>query len=268
MGFVSNIIRSSEFVGPVTGLATSASFASTASYLLGSIESASFATTASYALTASKLDVYATASYALTASYVANASSFPYTGSANISGSLIVDGDITAININGTASYALTASYLSGSVNTFPYSGSAVVTGSLTVTGSIIQTTDFGILASGGGMTQTVHVTPGYAYYSLNQPIIAIPVTADDSALFIEYSVKTQPVGVVNNIRAGVIACAFNPVSGYASFEWSDNSTADIGDTSDFEFGWSFNPVDNEMALIVDSTPNNPYKVKLIVKKI
>ena len=56
--------------------ATSASFASTASFLLGSVESASFASTASYALTAQTLlGTVVSASYALTASFI-NGGSF------------------------------------------------------------------------------------------------------------------------------------------------------------------------------------------------
>jgi hypothetical protein len=54
---------------------------------------------------------------------------FPYTGSAEISGSLIVEGPISASSFSGDGS-GLT------NLDPFPYTGSAIITGSLTVTGS------------------------------------------------------------------------------------------------------------------------------------
>jgi hypothetical protein len=83
------------------------------------------ATTASYvqiAQTASYVVQSVSASFALTASYVAGASSFPYTGSAQITGSLIVTGSIytngiiyspftIALNFASSASYTFIAPY-------------------------------------------------------------------------------------------------------------------------------------------------------------
>jgi hypothetical protein len=65
----------------VATTAISASFASTASFLSGSVASASFATTSSFAITAS---------FALNAG--GGGAAFPFTGSAGITGSLIVTG--------------------------------------------------------------------------------------------------------------------------------------------------------------------------------
>jgi hypothetical protein len=119
-----------------------------------------------------------TASYAtdaLTASYVANASSFPYTGSAIITGSLtligneIITGSLTATSLTGslfgTASYAtsasqaLTASYVvtaqtASYVN--PLTQSILLSGSLTTTGTItaqtlvVQTVSSSVIYSSG----------------------------------------------------------------------------------------------------------------------
>lgn len=124
------------------------------------------------------------ASYAATASYALNNQpEFPYTGSAIISGALIVTGSInssagftgsllgtsswsinsvtssfvTGSNVYGpfgsnsvqsasysvTSSNALTASYVLNVPQTFPYTGSAIITGSLIVTGSVTSTTGF-----------------------------------------------------------------------------------------------------------------------------
>lgn len=74
---------------------------------------------------------------------------FPYTGSAEISGSLAVDGDVTATTYFGDGSN------LTGiNSNPFPYTGSAEITGSLGVTGSVefkteVGGTDFFIIKSG-----------------------------------------------------------------------------------------------------------------------
>ena len=90
------VVASGSFSGSLTGHATSATSASyeitatSASYAI-TATSASYAittTSASYAITATS------ASYAATASYVANVSSFPFTGSAIISGSLQITGSL------------------------------------------------------------------------------------------------------------------------------------------------------------------------------
>jgi len=84
------VVASGSFSGSLTGHATSATTATTASYVLQAVSS-SFATTASYALNAG-----------------GGGSSFPFTGSAIISGSLRVTGSlnvsagITASGITAT----------------------------------------------------------------------------------------------------------------------------------------------------------------------
>lgn len=99
--------------------------------------------------------LFGTASFAtqaLSASYApgGGGASFPYTGSAIISGSLIVTGSLNVSqgitgSLLGTASYAiqaLSASYAPGGAGgvAFPFSGSAQITGSLGVTGSVTAT--------------------------------------------------------------------------------------------------------------------------------
>ena len=90
------VVASGSFSGSLTGHATSAT---SASYAI-TTTSASFATTAtsaSFATTATSASFATTAtsaSYAATASYVANVSSFPFTGSAIISGSLRITGSL------------------------------------------------------------------------------------------------------------------------------------------------------------------------------
>ena len=82
----SGAIISPSFTGSLSGSALeaiSASFAQTASYALNAV-SASFAQTASYALNA------VSSSYALTASHALDAVGFPFSGSAVITGSLVI----------------------------------------------------------------------------------------------------------------------------------------------------------------------------------
>jgi hypothetical protein len=127
-----------SFSGSFTGLINSASFAVTASYasvaqtLLGSVTSASFASTASF---------LNPGTYTVTSSWAINASTASY-----VTGSIF-----TSTNRALSASYALTASYAlnGGSGATFPYTGNAVITGSLVVSGSSL-----GLDTGLGGLTK------------------------------------------------------------------------------------------------------------------
>ena len=96
------VIASGSFSGSLTGHATSATTATTASYVLQAVSS-SFATTASYALNA------------------AGGSGFPYTGSALISGSLEVTKGL--LRVSGSA----------------VITGSLLVRGNTNLTGSDIK---------------------------------------------------------------------------------------------------------------------------------
>jgi hypothetical protein len=164
--------------------AQSASFAVTASHLLGQSPTSSYALTASFVLDAVSSSFAATASSAdnltvrgtLTAQtinvqtitssidYVTGSSingsllanTHQFTGSVSVTGSLAVNGS-SAILTNQTssmsvatasywsgsiqnstsASYALTASYLEGYISPFPFTGSANITGSLNVVGTV-----------------------------------------------------------------------------------------------------------------------------------
>jgi hypothetical protein len=119
-------ITGSNVIGTVAS-ATSASYALTASYAANVPVTSSFAisasqaqnaVSASYALTASyAANIPETASYALnalTASYALNAGAgagFPFSGSAVITGSLLVSGSGITGSLFGTASYAISASF-------------------------------------------------------------------------------------------------------------------------------------------------------------
>lgn len=122
---------SGPIIGSITGSADSASFATTASYWSGSIvnaQSSSFAANAQNAVTASYLSNYIPP--------------FPYTGSAGISGSLTVNGPITAqtliVQTITSSEDFVTGSTHFGSLvaNTHQFTGSVTVSGSLAVNGS------------------------------------------------------------------------------------------------------------------------------------
>jgi hypothetical protein len=95
--------------------------------------------------------LFGSSSYALSASYAPGGSAtFPYTGTAVISGSLNVSGSVTASNVNlinltdtTNANKVLVLETATGKLfttssigSTFPYTGNAVISGSLTITGS------------------------------------------------------------------------------------------------------------------------------------
>jgi hypothetical protein len=103
--YISQFINDAGYV--TSSVAVSASYALTASYLTGTIASASYATSASHALTASYFSgTVVSASYAtnaLSASYAPSSPAFPFTGSANITGSLTVVGSTTSTQIGAGA---------------------------------------------------------------------------------------------------------------------------------------------------------------------
>ena len=79
--------------------------------IIGSLSgTASFATSASRAITAANAT---SASYSVTASYAANASSFPYVGTARVTGSLIVSGSTNEVTLRGTTTTLIGTSTIS-----------------------------------------------------------------------------------------------------------------------------------------------------------
>jgi hypothetical protein len=135
-----------------TATASYVTTAQTASYVTLA-QTASYVLSASYATTSSYSNNSTTASYALTASYLEGyISPFPFTGSAQITGSLGVTGSATIngdLVVNGTASFNVfhtiynssSIIYASGSTkfgdtsdDTHEFTGSLLVSGSVTAT--------------------------------------------------------------------------------------------------------------------------------------
>jgi len=157
----------SYFSGSISN-AISSSYALTASYFSGSISNAissSYALSSSNALTASywsgsilnavSASYALTASNALTASYTLNASSFPYTGSAQITGSLSVTGSII--------STLITASSFTGS-----FTGSLLGTGSWAISASQAISSSFALNATSASyaLSSSFAITASFALNS------------------------------------------------------------------------------------------------------
>jgi len=222
----------SYFSGSISGnaaTATSASYATTASYVLNAV-SASFATTASFSTTsltaslalrasgsltgsllgtASYASQALSSSFATTASYVANASSFPFTGSAIITGSLSVIGPST-------------------------------VTGSFTViTGSSIelQVTNTGVKI-GNASTDTHTVTGSLQVAGQTRISGSFNTAISGTILTVVGSGSTQPIFTVQGSQGELFSVtdslsgslfSVNDISGLPILEVFSNSTTNMG---------------------------------------
>jgi hypothetical protein len=141
-----------------------------ASAIMGTIPSASFATTASFALNAGGSESQF------------SGSAFPFSGSAVITGSLLVSGSGITGSLFGTSSwatnvvsssFATTASFaLNAGGSGFPFSGDASITGSLRVSGSGITT-----VIESDATIQGVRVGRGGGGNSLNVVLGALTLT-------------------------------------------------------------------------------------------
>jgi hypothetical protein len=182
---------SGSLTGAIQGTITSASYASTASLLLGSIQSASFATscyTASYfsgaidfnnglVVTGSTISTLGftgslrgTASVAITASYASNAGGVSSSYALTSSYATVAQNVLGSITSASYSSYAVTASYFSGTADFF---NGLIVTGStistLGFTGSLQGSSSYALSASyalnggGSGVSSSYATTSSYA---------------------------------------------------------------------------------------------------------
>jgi hypothetical protein len=162
--FLSGSFKGS-FTGSFSGAITSASYAQTASYLNGFIASASYASTASYVKNS------VSSSYALTASYVLNApnaNTFPYTGSAIITGSLLVSSS-AAFNTVNTTPVTPFVSLLSktGQNGLSVWDNGSVLIG-VNATGNLAATVGYGL-----------YIDPGYTAGLYSGQVNTMRVTAE-----------------------------------------------------------------------------------------
>lgn len=190
--FLSN---TGSFTGSFTG-----ELIGTASYATNGLSS-SYSISSSYSVSSSQA---ISSSFATTASYITASNVYgPYGSNSILSSSYAL-----------TASYALTSAG-GGSGAGFPFTGSAVITGSLIVTGSATFTDS--IIVDAVLMTSSLVTTTG------GNTIISTQATGSYRAMFAKYTVLSAL-----NARAG----EFMMVWTGSSFQFTDTSTTDIGDTS------------------------------------
>ena len=176
--------------------------------LSGSVVTSSYSISSSYAVNA------LSSSYALTASYALNG------GSGGGGGSFIATGSISASVNTGTASFTIT----SGSTNLFFVSSSGNtgigtvnplvllhVNGDTILSGSVFSSRQSGSLVVGSTLL-----------YSIS--------TSSYTAGFFDYYVLSG-----SNGRAGTVMSIWSG----SSIQYTDNSTPDMGDTSNFAFSMS-----------------------------
>ena len=173
--------------------------------LTGSATSASYALSASYTSTSDTSRLTTSASNITTAitsggtHYLTFVDQSPGTRPPKIAS--LLEYDATTNNLNVSASYALTssvsatASYaLSGAGNGFPYTGSADITGSLNITGSTSITSTF--TTSGSRVRKYRTITLSDGDYSLS-PSPSIQ-SDDDIVLIIDNTTGVPSVGEGN----------------------------------------------------------------------
>ncbi len=194
-----NTLTATTFVGNLTGTATSAT---TASIVLGSITSASFAVTASHVLSQSINNI--------TSGSFAASGDGPFTGSFSSSRFSKLSGSFTGSSTGSftgsgagligvvTSSFAITASHAlnggGGSGSGFPLTGSAPISGTLLVTGSI-------------NVSGSTSITGGLS---------ATSITETSALRYKENIITLNSADVIYNLR---------PVT----FDWKDTGHRDYG---------------------------------------
>jgi hypothetical protein len=210
------ITGSLTVTGDITGSATnavSASFAATAvsaSYAVNATSAsyAAAATSASYAVNATS------ASFSSTASYLENyIPPFPFTGSAGISGSLTVNGNITAqtliVQTITSSQDFVTGSTRFGSelINTHQFTGSVSITGSLAVNGSSAILTN-----------QTSSMSVATASFVANAQTASYVENAQTAS----YVQNAQSASyILNAVSASYAASASNALNAQSASYWS-----------------------------------------------
>lgn len=141
---------------------------------------------------------------------------------------------IPQVSSSISASYAITASYaLNGggsSTPAFPYTGSARITGSLNVIGDSITTGSYkltGSLIISDAVGSVLISTKNSNSVAAGLNTVATISTASYDGAFFDYVVKRG-----TNVRVGTVASVWNATT----YSYMDNSTTDLGNTSEVVF--------------------------------
>ena len=289
-GFVSagnaQVSGSLGVTGTITGnLTGTASYASAA----GTSTSASYALTSSYAHRALSSSFSTSASYSVSASYALTS---PFSTSSSLSVSASYAARALSSSFSTTASYAtqaLSASY-APSVAAFPFTGSASISGSLSIIGS--GSNLFTVQGSQGELFSITDSLSG-SLFSVND-ISGLPIlevfsdntvvmgdyqapsiyttkkitantgvttiysnsTASLDVIFVDYVIKSG-----SNIRAGNFVTTFNG----STIVHMDNSTSDIGATTDFVFGSNLS---GSTLIVSGAAATSGWTVKTIIRTV
>ena len=187
------------------GTASFAYTATTASYSLNTT-SASYAlnaTTASYALTATSASYALTASSVVSASYALNATSASYAATSsyasnfNVSGNLVVGGNITATTlyvqtVTSSIIYSSGSNVFGDATNdTQTLNGTVSISGSFNITGSATINDLTGSLYGTSSWALTASYVPGLSLSSIATGSISASVDIDPNNLFLIKSGST-----------------------------------------------------------------------------
>jgi len=175
--------------------------------------------------------------------------------------SAVVGGSTASASFSVSSSYALTASYAlnAASTDSFPYTGSANITGSLNVIGDNTTTGSLkltgSIILSDSAGSALINTQNSNSIISGINTVAVIP-TASYYGAFFDYVVKKG-----DNLRAGTV------ISVWSSTTWSytDNSTTDIGNTSEVIFSIDLIGDNARLNVNVDT---DTWTVKTLVRAI
>jgi hypothetical protein len=241
-------------VGDISGSSTST--ASFGTYLgdgsgLTGIESSSYATTASYALTA------------LSASYApgGGGSTFPYTGDAQITGSLIISASATSQSLSVIGSGSTVFDVI-GSVGTL-FSVDDDLSGTLFTANDITGLPVLEVSASGetyiGKSPQSLYTTAVISATSASktESIYSLSTSSYCGAFF-DYAAVSGSVA-----RAGSIMSIWND----GSIDYTEITSSNIGDSTGLTF---FVDISESKAQLftVSATNNSDWKVNTIIRSI
>jgi hypothetical protein len=176
-----------------------------------------------------------------------------------VTGSLTISAGITG-SLQGTASWAnnaITASYAlnasGGSGTGFPFSGSATITGSLLISGS-------GLIVTGSTNIQSLTLQSTLTTYTSSTTSAGVntlftQTTSSYNSAFGKYTALSG-----SNARAGEFVTVWNG----ESITYYDNSTTDIGSTTNVVFSSSFSGAN----ILLQASASSGWTIKMLTTYI
>ncbi len=259
-------IVSSSFVGDGSGLTgiISSSYAISASYAVSSSHeiikevSSSYADTASFAQSGNGVFSGSfSGSFQGDGSGLTGIDPFPFSGSAVITGSLVVSGSATPIEVIGSGSRIFS---VQGSLGEL-FAIDDQLSGSLLVVNDISGLPQFEVFSDGrtliGADPRSLYTSATISSTTLNvsQSIYSLSTSSYDGVFF-DYTVVSA-----SNARAGNIMSIWNG----GNLVYTENTTTDIGST----VGVTFNvEISQSQAQLISLTDTAGWKIKTTIRSI